>query len=573
MPSAGMSTMARFGIFYDLNNLSSLVAIFLGYVLYHTFKFGSRLPKMPPGPPTLPILGNITVFPRSRLHLKFSEWAKVYGDVFSLKVLNKNIIVINTPTLLREVIDKRSSSSSNRPKSILADMITPHNMNMGTGRLANATWKSMRKASAQLLSNENMKRLGRFQHAEAVQLMWELVDTPDNWFAHIRRYTTSFALGIIYGKRGPTLSSPDVADFMDVHPKFLHALEIGTMPPVDLFPILTVVPERWANWKRIVKNVRFLHERLYDRLLATVEDRMRSGNGSGVFLEQAILRADELGLTSRDHIMHLGGVLLEGSDTCSASLQNAVFALTIFPDVLKKAREEIDRVVGADRIPEWEDLPKLPYIMAFIDECNRYRPVGPLGLPHEMTQDEVIDGILYPKGSVIFVNICETLPFPRSSFDNLAIGGMYHDERYYDQPEEFIPERFLKHPLGIKEGVLDDPARRPNLHFGGGRRVCPGIAFAKTSMELNVANFIWGFQFLPALDAKTGKEIYPSLDDYTTGVTATPKPFPIRIVPRSAHHKEVIKAQFSAAAHDLADFELEITDEDRAFNNAYRDAA
>ena len=59
---------------------------------------------------------------------------------------------------------------------------------------------------------------------------------------------------------------------------------------------------------------------------------------------------------------------------------------------------------------------------------------------------------------------------------------MFHDERYYDRPDEFIPERFLKHPYGIKEGVEDDPARRPNLVFGGGKRVCPGIAFAKSSI-------------------------------------------------------------------------------------------
>ena len=62
------------------------------------------------------------------------------------------------------------------------------------------------------------------------------------------------------------------------------------------------------------------------------------------------------------------------------------------------------------------------------------------------------------------------------------LGGMGHDERYFEKPEVFNPDRFVKHPFGIKEDCVDDPARRPNLQFGGGRRVCPGIAFAKTSM-------------------------------------------------------------------------------------------
>lgn len=183
----------------------------------------------------------------------------------------------------------------------------------------------MRKASAQLLSNDNFRKSGKFgkyQHAETIQLMWDLAHDPEvrfsdsssciwaevvnamqAWFLHMKHYTTSFALGIIYGKRGPTLSSPDVVDFLNVHPKFLHALEIGTMPPVDLFPALTLVPERWAKWKRTVKNIRFLHESLYDKLLQSVENRMSSGHGSGVFMEQAIENAAEWGLSSREHLM------------------------------------------------------------------------------------------------------------------------------------------------------------------------------------------------------------------------------------------------------------------------------
>lgn len=97
---------------------------------------------------------------------------------------------------------------------------------------------------------------------------------------------------------------------MDVHPKFLNALEIGTMPPVDLFPILTLVPERWATWKSIVSNIRHLHESLYDRLLSTVEKRLESGHGSGAFLEDAIHNAHEWGLVTRDHLMFVDFLLV-----------------------------------------------------------------------------------------------------------------------------------------------------------------------------------------------------------------------------------------------------------------------
>ncbi|KAF8623649.1 hypothetical protein AX17_007348 [Amanita inopinata Kibby_2008] len=535
--------------------LYSLAVIALLYVVQQLFKLGRRLPNMPPGPPTLPVLGNMLDLPKGRLHLTFCKWAKKYGDVMSLRVLDQTLIVIQTPTLVKELIDKRAHVNSNRPKSIIASMITPGGMNMGTTRQTTDAWKAMRRASAQLLSNENMRKMHTYQRAEATQLMWELANQPDEWFEHIRRFTTSLIMAVVYGIRGPTLKNPNVKDFMEVHPQFLHCLEFGTMPPVDLFPILTYVPERFAEWKRLAKKVKFLHERLFDRILSMVETRVASGEGIGAFMEELLTKGPSIGLATRDHLMHLGGVLMEGSDTASASLQVIVYALTVYKDVLKKAREEMDHIVGPDRVPNENDLPKLKYMLAIIEECARFRPVGPLGIPHEMTEDTVINGVLYPKDAVVFVNIY----------------GMFHDERYYDRPEEFIPERFINHPYGIKEGVDDDPARRANLVFGGGRRVCPGIAFTRTSMEINTANLIWGFDFLPAIDSVTGKEVYPDLDNYAPGITATPRRFPIRIKPRSAQHKEMIDRLFQTTTDILSPYEYEITPVDKAFNDKYRD--
>lgn len=100
-----------------------------------------------------------------------------------------------------------------------------------------------------------------------------------------------------------------------------------------------------------------------------------------------------------------------------------------------------------------------------------------------MVKDEVVDGFLYPKDAVVWINICLSMLYMK--FTKLIpefIDAIFHDERYFEKPDEFIPERFLKHPYGIMEHVMDDPARRANLFFGGGRRVCPGITFAKSSL-------------------------------------------------------------------------------------------
>ena len=59
---------------------------------------------------------------------------------------------------------------------------------------------------------------------------------------------------------------------------------------------------------------------------------------------------------------------------------------------------------------------------------------------------------------------------------------MLHDERFFDEPDVFRPERYLANSFGVKDGVEDDPARKEHLLFGGGRRVCPGVLFANSTM-------------------------------------------------------------------------------------------
>lgn len=79
--------------------------------------------------------------------------------------------------------------------------------------------------------------------------------------------------------------------------------------------------------------------------------------------------------------------------------------MTVFPEVQKKAQEEIDRVVGRDRLPNSSDRPNLPYIDATVKEVLRWHPVAPMGLPHTSTADDVCEGYFIPKDSMVFPNV------------------------------------------------------------------------------------------------------------------------------------------------------------------------
>ena len=75
------------------------------------------------------------------------------------------------------------------------------------------------------------------------------------------------------------------------------------------------------------------------------------------------------------------------------------------PEVQKRAQEELDSVIGLDRLPTLEDKPSLPYIAALIKECLRWRSVVPLSVPHVLTEDDEYKGYYLPKGSLVISNI------------------------------------------------------------------------------------------------------------------------------------------------------------------------
>ncbi|KAG1782232.1 cytochrome P450 [Suillus placidus] len=505
--------------------------------------------RLPPGPPRLPLIGNLHLFPRKCPHYQFTEWARQYGDILSLKVMHLDIIVLSSPSAVKELIDKRSSSTSNRPTSIITEMIIPDGTNMGAAKCVNDTWLKMRKAANRMLSPANSDKIKQIQLAEASQLMLEMLRKPQDFYEDISRFTTSASLCAIYGIRGPRSSTHEVKTFVQLQLDFMNVVEIGKSPPVDLFHFLRFFPERLAPWKKRALDVRRRHENLYVQLLQNVKDRLKSGSRNGAFMEDACTNLHEWGLTEA-MLINLGGTLLSGSDTTSAVLQNLVMIFVAYPDVLRKAQEEVDAVVGGNiRPPTWSDIQHMPYLRAVLEEVYRFRPVGPLGLPHAMSQDELVNDMILPKNAILFMNLW----------------GIFHDPRYFDDPEKFVPERFIRHPLGVKPDIIDDPARRPNLMFGGGKRICPGAHVARSGIEINAANFVWAFHFTPARDALTGALITPDVWATTQGVNATPLPFKCTIEPRSKEKINIIEQFFRQQSFVREQYEYGISSGDKEY--------
>ncbi|KAF8209631.1 cytochrome P450 [Mycena galopus ATCC 62051] len=333
--------------------MAILLSLTLGLLLCLRFvwlrKVGSREAGFPPGPPTLPLLGNLHVFPTEFIHYKFTEWARKYGGIYSLKVGSGTVVVLTDPAAVRELMDRRSGSTVDRPPMHVVDLVTG-GLTMAFGRYGE-TWRTLRRTAHAILTPQASARHFPIQQAEASQLLHDILCQPQGFYTHIRRYSNSVILSVLYGKRAPRYETPETTAFFNAQHEWDLLLEPGATPPVDLIPLLKCVPERWAKWKRDCAKARKLQRQLYFGLLDETKERLSRGDENGSYMEEVLTRQEEFGM-DREMTGYLGGLLIEGaSDTTSCYLQSLILALTAYPDVQRKAHEEIDRVVGEHRMP------------------------------------------------------------------------------------------------------------------------------------------------------------------------------------------------------------------------------
>ncbi|KAJ6482546.1 cytochrome P450 [Mycena sanguinolenta] len=514
-------------------------------VLWKITQVGSRETGLPPGPPTLPFVGNLHLLPTQFIHYKFTEWARKYGGFYSLKLGSGTAIVLTDAAAVKELIEKRSATTMDRPPLHLAEVVT-HGLNLVLSRYSEK-WKILRRAAQAILTPQASARHLPIQQAETIQLMHDLLRSPESFYTHVQRYSSSVILSVLYGKRSPRFETPETVKFFEVEHEWVSLLETGATPPLDYFPFLKYVPERWARWKQVCKVVRKMQRDLYFTLLDETQERLQKGEGNGSYVEELVEKQEELEL-DREMLGYLSGVLIEtGSETTSSYLQSLILALVAYPEVQKKAHEEIDRVVGQDRMGTLEDLQHLPYIQAVVLETHRFRPMTPYGIPHCTLATEEYKGYLIPKGSTIFINAW----------------GIFHDPELYDDPENFVPDRYLLTENGTKPGV-DGSDLRPTFAFGGGRRICPGLHVAQHTINLNVMNLLWAFDFDKAVDAN-GSPIEVDTMDYLSGLSAKPRPFKCRITPRTPEKAEIIELELLNAIEMLSKFEFDLCPEDQEY--------
>lgn len=197
-------------------------------------------------------------------------------------------------------------------------------------------------------------------------------------------------------------------------------------------------------------------------------------------------------------MMYAGGV-----ETTSSTLGFFVMVMAKFPEAQHKAQEEIDQVIGSDRLPGLADRKNLPHVDDVVKEAYRWFPPGPMGLPHVTVEGDVYNGYTIPKGSIL-------LP---------AVWWFFNDPEVYKNPEAFDPERYSRNE--------PDPG---TVAFGYGRRVCPGWHLADATVFLSITQLLAVFNITKKVD-EHGRDMESKMEA-NPGLTARTVNSVYNIVPR-----------------------------------------
>uniref|UniRef100_A0A7N1A5V2 Cytochrome P450 n=1 Tax=Kalanchoe fedtschenkoi TaxID=63787 RepID=A0A7N1A5V2_KALFE len=429
---------------------------------------------LPPGPTPLPILGNLHLL-GAKPHKSLAKLARTHGPVMTLKLGQVTAIVISSSSAARLVLQKQDHSFANRwvPDSIKA---CDHGKFSVVWISLSDKWRHLRKiCSSQIFSSQKMEANGPLMNHKVEEL---IADARKNCSLGEPLLIGEAAFKTSLNLLSRVILSMDLADgdsesAREFKKSFRDIMEVGGTPNlVDYFPWLERVDVQRirARMTPHFSNILSLFDCVIDeRLSRRAEQRPDVDNGADVLDSLLNIMQDGNGELTRNHINHLLlDLFVAGTDTTSSTLEWAMAEVLRNPEILWKAKSELEQVIGRGKLVQDTDITLLPYLQAIVKETLRLHPAIPLLLPRKTLEIVELSGCTIPKGAQVIVNAW-------------AIG---RDSTTWDDPECFKPERFLGSNVNFLGGNFE------LIPFGGGRRICPGLPLTIKMQHLMLGSLI-----------------------------------------------------------------------------------
>ncbi|KAJ6842091.1 cytochrome P450 84A1-like [Iris pallida] len=437
-----------------------------------------KLP-LPPGPPGLPIVGNMNMMDQLT-HRGLARLAERYGGLCHLRLGSLHAVAVSTPEAARQVLQVQDNLFSNRPATIAITYLTYDRADMAFAHYG-PFWRQMRKLCVvRLFSRKRAESWAsvRDEVDATVRAAGAQSRSPVNVGELVFNLTKNITFRAAFGAQTSSGEQEEFIGILQEISKLFGAFNVG-----DFLPWLRWVDPQGINGR--LEKARTALDRFIDRI---IDEHMASPKEADAddadmvddmlaFLEGAGRETtDEFKLTRNNIKAIIMDVMFGGTETVASAIEWAMAELMHCPDEMRRVQQELAEVVGLDRKVHESDLDRLPFLRCAIKETLRLHPPIPL-LLHETAEDVEVSGYSIPKGSRVMINV-------------FAIG---RDRSAWQDADAFRPSRFA--PGGDKAGVDFKGNFFELIPFGSGRRSCPGMQLGLHGLELAVAQlahcFYW----------------------------------------------------------------------------------
>nr|XP_033785234.1 cytochrome P450 2D15-like [Geotrypetes seraphini] len=435
--------------------------------------------RYPPGPSSIPFLGSMLQMDFRQPQVSFTQLSKKFGNIFSLQICWRNLVVLNGFEAMKEALINKSEDIADRPRFPLYEHmgICGNSAGLVLARYGRA-WKDLRRFSLSTLRNFGMGKKSLeeriIEEAGFLNSAFESEESqPFDPHFIINNAVSNVICSITFGNRfeyndkrfqkllhmfeeSMKLATGFLPQMLNAVPSLMHLpgphQKILEIPKQIMRCLKEIADEHKESWDPA-------HNRDFiDAFLGEIEKA--KGSQETTFNELNLL------FTTSD-------LFSAGTETTSTTLRWALLFMLLHPEIQSKVHAEIDRVIGRDRRPELGDQVNMPFTNAVIHETLRCGDIVPIALPHMAYRDTEIQGFFIPKGVVIITNLSSVLK----------------DETYWEKPHQFYPEHFLN-----AEGQF--LKREAFIPFSAGRRVCLGEQLARMELFIFFTTLMQRFTFL-----------------------------------------------------------------------------
>ncbi|KAG1362259.1 Cytochrome P450 71A1 [Cocos nucifera] len=454
-------------------SLAPLLAVLLAAVLIFLIhkKPTPKRPKLPPSPPKLPIIGNLHQLRGSHPHRALHALSQKYGPLMLLKLGSVPTIVVSSAELAQEVMKTQDMIFASRPSLEL-----PKKLFYGCRDVIfapyGAYWREVRKLCiVHLLSIKRVQSFSSVRDEEVSQVIDRIARSssvgPVNLSKILIAFTSGLVTKIAFGKFLGEERTTKLNHLIEETIALLGGFYVG-----DYLPWLGWLGKLSGTDGR-VKRCFIGWDAFLEEVIRDHEDAHQTQDLVDVLLSLQKDRAEGFTLARDDIKAIILDMFGAAADTTYVTLEWTMAELARSPKALKRVQDEIREILGNRSKVTEDDISKMNYLKAVIKETLRLHPPSPLGGPRESLEETKIRGYEIPKKARIIVNVFSVA----------------RDPEFWEEAHEFRPERFLNSQIDFKGNDFQF------IPFGAGRRICPGIHLATTTIELALANLLYKFDW------------------------------------------------------------------------------